>query len=66
MIDKKMNGFTNISIGKEDDKSIIFSEFDLPKSVRILGIHFDPKMYFNEHLKIIINKAKYKLYKLNN
>ena len=63
MIDKKLNGYLNISIGKEDDKSIIFSEYDLPKSVRILGIHFDPKMYFNEHLKIIINKAKYKLYK---
>ena len=59
-----LNGYSNISIGTENDKSIVFSEYDLPKSDRILGIHFDPKMYFNEHLKIIINKAKYKLYKL--
>ena len=64
MIDKKLNGYSNIPIGNENDKSIVYSEYDLPKNVRILGIHFDPKMYFNEHLKIIINKAKYKLYKL--
>ena len=64
MIDKKLDGYTNISIGNENDKSIIFSEYDLPKSVRILGVQFDSRMYFNKHLKIIINKAKYKLYKL--
>ena len=37
---------------------------ELPNSVRILGIHFDPKLYFNDHLNIVLNKAKYKMYKL--
>ena len=63
-IENNWNNYSNISIGDANDKSIIFSANDLPKSVRILGIHFDPKMYFNEHLKIVLNKAKYKLYKL--
>ena len=36
----------------------------MPKSVRILGIHFDSKLYFNEHLNIVLNKVKYKMYKL--
>ena len=51
-------------MGNKYDKNIQFSENDLSKSVRILGVHFDPKLYFNEHLNIVLNKAKYKLYKL--
>ena len=64
IIDKKLSNQWNISIGNQNDKNIQFSENDLPKSVRILGIHFDPKLYVNEHLNIVLNKAKYKLYKL--
>ena len=64
IIDDKINNQWNISIGNKNDKNIQFSENDLPKSVRILGVHFDPKLYFNEHLNIVLNKAKFKLYKL--
>ena len=31
MIDKKLNGYSNIPFGNENDKSIIYSEHDLPK-----------------------------------
>ena len=63
-IEKQASNHWNISIGNQNDKNIQFSENDLPKSVRILGVHFDPKLYFTEHLNIVLNKAKYKLYKL--
>ena len=38
------------------------SENELPASVRILGVHFDPEMYFNEHIKIITKKVEKKLH----
>ena len=34
----------------------------LSTNVRILGVHFDPKFFFNEHFKIIMKKVAYKLY----
>ena len=64
IIDEKINNYWNVSMGDKNDKNIQFCENDLPKGVRILGIHFDPKLYFNEHLNIVLNKAKYELYKL--
>ena len=38
---------------------------ELPESVRLLGIHFDPKLYLNEHIEIILEKAERKLYCLH-
>ena len=34
---------------------------ELPESVRLLGIHFDPKLYLNHHIEIILEKAERKL-----
>ena len=64
LIDNNIKNNWNVSINNKNDKNIQFSDHDLPDSVRILGVHFDPKLYFNEHLNIVLNKAKYKLYKL--
>ena len=36
----------------------------LPTSVRILGVHFDPEMYLNPHIDIVLKKAGIKLYHL--
>ena len=63
MIDNNLEHYHQIEFGNknnENNKSI----HELPPSVRILGIHFDPKLYFNDHLNKILNKAQYKLYKL--
>ena len=38
------------------------SKNDLPSSVRILGVYFDPEMYFNEHIKIVTRKVEKKLH----
>ena len=38
------------------------SKHKLPESVRILGVHFDPQLYFDDHLKIVINKTEKKLH----
>ena len=64
IIDKSLDGYSTIAMGNKNDKNHIFSEHELPKSIRILGMYFDPKLYFNEHINIVVNKAKYKLYKL--
>ena len=34
----------------------------LPDSVRILGVFFDPQLYFNDHLKITLDKVEKKLH----
>ena len=35
---------------------------NLPESVRILGVFFNPVLYFNDHLKIVMEKAEKKLH----
>ena len=45
-------------------KSIMVNPNELPEHIRILGIHFDPKMYFNNHIEIVLKKAEKKLYNL--
>ena len=47
-IKKQLKNHWNISNNNKNDKNIQFSNHDLPDSVRILGIHFDPKVYFND------------------
>ena len=37
---------------------------NIPLWVRILGLYFDPKMYWKEHVDHIINRVKHKLYQL--
>ena len=65
MIDNSLNDSQYLNFDKKhNDNTNHNSPHDLPDSVRILGIHFDPKLYFNDHLNIVLNKAKYKLYKL--
>ena len=34
----------------------------LPDSVRILGVYFDPEMYFNDHIKIVTRKVEKRLH----
>ena len=36
----------------------------LPESVRILGVHFDPKLTLNKHIEITLNRVKKDMYKL--
>ena len=36
----------------------------IPLWVRILGLYFDPKLNWNQHVQHIINRVKHKLYKL--
>ena len=38
------------------------TKIDLPESVRILGVHFDPGLYFNDHLKIVKSKVEKKFH----
>ena len=38
---------------------------ELPESVRLLDVHFDPKLYLNNHIDIILEKAERKLYCLH-
>ena len=38
------------------------SKNNLPDSVRILGVFFDPELYFKNHLKIVLEKAEKKLH----
>ena len=64
MIDNGQFNNYKIKMGNKKDKLNLFTVHELPESVRILGIHFDPKAFFNDHLQIVLNKAKYKLYKL--
>ena len=40
------------------------SFFQLPTSIRLLGIFLDPELYFNEHIKIVLRKAEIKLHGL--
>ena len=47
-------------MAKKQKKSFI----QLPSSIRLLGIHFDPELYFNEHIKIALRKAEIKLHSL--
>ena len=35
-----------------------YSKNELPESVRILGVYFDPEMYFNEHIRIVTKKVR--------
>ena len=35
---------------------------ELPLSLRILGVHFDPELYFNQHIEIIKKKVEKKLH----
>ena len=37
---------------------------NLKKHVRILGLLFDPKLYWKEHINILIQKCKFKLHQL--
>ena len=64
MVDNQLINYPYYQNGNMKSNNDKLSVHDLPPSVRILGIHFDPKLYFNEHLNIVLNKAKYKLYKL--
>ena len=64
MIENSLNDYPYLDFGKKHNNKNDNSIHNLPNSVRILGIHFDPKLYFNDHLNIVLNKAKYKLYKL--
>ena len=48
----------------KDKKRQMWSKHKLPLSVRILGVYFDPEMYFNEHILTIIGKTEKKLYGL--
>ena len=34
---------------------------ELPPNVRILGVFFDPELYFDEHIKIVMKKAQKKM-----
>ena len=36
----------------------------LPPSIRLLGIHLDPELYFNEHIRIVLKNAEIKLHGL--
>ena len=38
---------------------------ELPESVRLLGVHFDPKLYLNHHIELLLEKAEKKLYCLH-
>ena len=38
---------------------------ELPESVRLLGVHFDPKLYLNHHIELTLEKAERKLYCLH-
>ena len=38
---------------------------NLPDSVRLLGVHFDPKLYLNDHIEMVLEKAERKLYCLH-
>ena len=40
------------------------SFIQLPPNLRILGIYFDPELYFNEHIRIVQRKAEIKLHGL--
>ena len=64
MIDDQLINYPQLKNSNTTSKNNQLSIHELPPSVRILGIHFDPNLYFNEHLNIVLNKAKYKLYKL--
>ena len=44
--------------GKEGQRQEKFG--DLPPNVRILGVFFDPELYFNEHIRIVMEKAEKK------
>ena len=35
---------------------------DLPESVRILGVHFDPEMFFHDHIRIVRKKVEEKIH----
>ena len=39
-----------------------FAQHELPLSFRILGVHFDPELYFNEHINIVKQKVQKKLH----
>ena len=41
-----------------------FSMHDLPESVLILGVHFDPKLHFDNHISIVMKKVERGLYQL--
>ena len=35
---------------------------ELPLSVRMLGVHFDPELFLNEHINIVRKKVEKKLH----
>ena len=56
-IDNSDNSWKNYRMKKGES-------MNLTKYVRILGLMFDPKLFWNEHVNILIEKCKFRLHQL--
>ena len=62
VMENKNRGDVNIDVNSGKQQKYGINQ--LPLSTRILGVLIDPKLFFNEHLKMVMKTVNYKLHKL--